>query len=102
MVEDAVVEAHHLLHQRQLEVQARLVVGALDAAELQQQRGLAFADHEHAVEAEQHQDDDEDGRVMIFMAGLPLVGASLVTVPRRRRTRAAVGAWPIAVRRPAG
>ena len=53
--EDTVVEAHHLLHERDLEVQAGLVVGTDDAAELQQQRVVAFLDHEGAVEAEQDQ-----------------------------------------------
>src|SRR6185312_10339634 len=59
--QDALVEMDHLLDHRQLEMQPRLVIGLHDAAELQQQRTVALADHEHAAQAEQDQHDGDDG-----------------------------------------
>src|SRR5690606_8196571 len=56
----AAVEAQRLLHERQLEMQARLGVGMHDASELEQDSGLAFANDEYAVDGEEDYRGDGD------------------------------------------
>src|SRR6185312_9857407 len=90
--QDALVEMQHLLDHRQLEVQARRVVGTHDAAELQQQRALPLADHEHAVEAEQGQQHDGDDRDDPLHGWPPLAAAA--SLPEPAEAEVATAALP--------